>query len=250
MSRVTLGLVLALLLLISLVLSAPARLVGLVLPGEQIVMQGFNGTLWRGFASRCLLRTESGMLHLGAVSWELGPLSLLTLSPRLTLDARWGRQRISGAVVLRGDRDVDLHQFEATVAADLVRQFAPIALGGSISASFTRLVVRDGMPLAGEGRLVWQDGAWSSPTGQLTLGSYAVEWLDVGDGQLRGDVITLAGPVEATGEVALEGGAYRVDVLIEGERELDPRIGQALALIAAPENGGFRLQLDGELRQP
>ena len=103
MSRVTLGLVLALLLLISLVLSAPARLVGLVLPGEQIVMQGFNGTLWRGFASRCLLRTESGMLHLGAVSWELGPLSLLTLSPRLTLDARWGRQRISGCLLYTSD---------------------------------------------------------------------------------------------------------------------------------------------------
>ncbi len=250
MSRITLGLVLVLLLLISLLLSAPARLVGLVIPAEQIAMQGFSGTLWRGSASRCLLRTESGLLHLGEVSWDLAPLSLLTFSPRLTLDARWGRQRISGRVVLRGDRDVDLHDFEATVAADLVRQFAPLALGGSISASFTRLVVRDGMPVAGEGRLVWQDGVWSSPTGQLTLGSYAVEVLDAGDGQLRGDVITLAGPVEATGEVALDGQAYRVDVRVGGERALDPRIGQALALIAAPENGGFRLQLDGELRQP
>jgi hypothetical protein len=152
--------------------------------------------------------------------------------------------------VLRGDRDVDLHDFEATVAADLLRQLAPVALGGNISAGFTRLVVRDGMPVGGEGRLVWQDGTWSSPTGQLTLGSYAVEFVDAGGGQLRGDVITLAGPVEAAGEVELDGQTYRVDVLVGGKRALDPRIGQALALIASPENGGFRLQLDGEFRQP
>jgi hypothetical protein len=250
MSRITLGLVLALLLLVSLVLFAPARLVGLVLPAEQIAMQGFSGTLWHGSASRCLVRTGSGLLHLGAVSWSLKPFSLLTFSPRLTLDARWGRQRVSGAVVLRGDRDVDLHDFEATVAADLLRQVAPVALGGNISAGFTRLVVRDGMPVGGEGRLVWQDGTWSSPTGQLTLGSYAVEFVDAGSGQLRGDVITLAGPVEAAGEVELDGQAYRVDVLVGGKRALDPRIGQALALIASPENGGFRLQLDGDFRQP
>lgn len=247
MSRVALGLVLALLLVTSLVLSAPARLMALLLPSGQVFMQGFSGTVWRGSAGRCLVRTEAGLLHLGAVTWRLSPLSLLTLSPRLELDSRWGRQRVGGEVVLRGDRDFDLHGFEATVSADLVRQFAPVTLGGSLNASFGRLLLRGGLPVAGAGRLVWQDGSWLSPTGQLSLGSYAVEVAEAGEGVLRGEVLTLSGPVAASGEIELSGPAYSVDITVGGGRALDPRIEQALALVATPGENGFRLQLEGEL---
>ena len=52
MSRVTLGLCLALLLLFALLVSAPARLLGTLVASEQLVMSGFSGTLWQGSASR------------------------------------------------------------------------------------------------------------------------------------------------------------------------------------------------------
>ena len=248
MSRLALGLGLALLLLVSLSMSAPARLLALLLPDQQVHMAGFTGTIWRGTASRCLVRAGGGYLHLGAIQWRLSPLSLVTLSPRLTVSSEWGRQRVAGDVVLRGEGDFDLHDFEATLEADLVRQFAPVSLAGTLNALFAELVVRDGLPLTGRGRLVWQDGAWDSPQGFLALGSYALEVAPLSGGGLGGEVLPLAGPVAAQGSVELQGKAYVVDILVGGSGALDPQIERALSLIAAPEAGSYRVALEGEFQ--
>jgi hypothetical protein len=248
MSRLTLGLGLALLFALSLLASAPARLLSLVLPDERVVMQGFEGTLWHGSASRCLVRAGPGYLHLGRVEWRLRPLSLLTLAPRLSLQSQWGRQHVAGDIVLHGEGDFDLFQFEATVAADLVRQFAPVALGGTLNGSFERIAVRDGLPMAARGRLVWQNGAWEGPQGMLPLGTYALDITTEEPRLLSGEVLTLSGEVRAEGLAELAGRAYLVDILLTGENALDAQIERALSLIAASEGDRYRLRLEGEFQ--
>ncbi len=245
MSRVTWGGALALLLCISLVASAPARLLRLVLPGEQVLMQGFGGTVWRGSASRCLVRAGSGYLHLGTLRWSLDPLSLLLLAPRLTLSSAWGSQVIAGEVVLRGLHDIELYDFEALVAADLLRQFAPVSLSGALSVQLDELRLRDGLPYSGGGRLVWQEGGWQSPRGLIPLGTYAVDVEQAPDA-LLGQVVTVTGPVEATGTVQLQGREYQGDILVSGSAPLDDQLEQALSLIAAPGPQGYRVVLNGE----
>jgi len=249
MSRISLGLVLALIFLASLLVFAPARLISLALPADQVHMQAYTGTLWRGSASRALVKVGPGYLHLGAVQWQLAPLSLLTLSPRLTLHSQWGQQRIAGDVVLRGDQDLDLHEFEVTVDADLLRQFAPVTLSGTLNASFEELVIRDQLPVAGKGRLVWQNGAWDSPQGFLPLGSYALDINYMINGGLTGTVLTLSGPVEAEGGVELLGREYSVDILVGGDSGLERPIQQALSLIATPEGSRYRVALEGEFQE-
>jgi general secretion pathway protein N len=246
MSRIAWGLVLALLLCVSLVVSAPARLLNLVLPSEQVLMQGFGGTLWRGNASRALVRVGPGYLHLGAVHWSLDPLSLLLLAPRLTLSSVWGNQVISGDLVLRGAQNVDLYEFEAVVAADLLRQFAPVALTGTLSAQLDKLQLRDGLPYSGVGRLVWQNGGWQSPGGILPLGTYALDFHQAPQELLQARVITVAGQVEASGTVELQSRDYRVDILVSSQVAMDAQLEQALSLIAAPEPEGYRVVLNGE----
>jgi len=246
MSRFTLGLILALLLGVSLVASAPARLLNLVLPAEQVLMQGFGGTLWRGSASRALVRAGPGYLHLGAVHWSLDPLSLLSLAPRLTLGSTWGNQVISGDLVLRGAQDIDLYEFEAVVAANLLRQFAPVALTGSLSAQLDSLQLRNGLPHSGDGRLVWQNGGWQSPRALLPLGTYALDFHQAPGEMLQGKIVTVAGPVEANGTVELQSRDYRVDILVSSEVAMDAQLEQALSLIAPPESGGYRVVFDGE----
>jgi general secretion pathway protein N len=246
MSRFAIGVALVLLLLASLLVSAPARLLNRVLPGDQVLMQGFDGTVWRGSASRCLVRIGPGYLHLGTVQWSLEPLSLLWLAPRLTLSSVWGNQLISGELVLRGQQDIDLYDFEAVVAADLLRQFAPVALTGSLSMQLSSLQLRDGFPREGEGRLVWQNGGWQSPRGLLPLGSYAVEFQQAPGTALLAEVLTLSGPLEASGAAQLQGQAYQVDVLLSSQAMLDAQLEQALSLIATPESGAYRVKLKGE----
>jgi hypothetical protein len=246
MSR-TLGiLALALLLLVCLVASAPARLLGLVLPAGQVVLQGFSGTLWRGSASRCQLRVGPGYLQMGAVQWQLQPASLLLFSPRVRINSRWGSQTLAAEVVWQGQQDIDLYQLDANFPADLVRQFVPVALAGTLSLQVEQLLLRAGLPVEAAGRLVWQNGVWLAPAGPMQLGSYALDFSQDRDGPLSGDVLTLSGPVEASGAVQLAGRKYDVDIGVAGQNGLDPRLQQALSLIARPEGQAYRIKLDGE----
>ena len=246
-SRITWVVVLVLVLLCSLLASAPARMLSLVLPGEQVLMSGLAGTLWQGSASRCLLRLPQGYLHLGAVKWSLQPLSLLTLAPRLTLSSEWGSQSISGELALRGSRDIDIVELDGRIDADLLRQFAPVALAGSFFLQLARLQMRDGLPYGGEGRVVWQDGSWQSPRGPVQLGTYALDFNQPPGEALLGEVLTLAGPLEAEGRLQLEGRKYSLDILVSSPERLDEQLQQALSLMAAPEAGGFRIALAGDL---
>lgn len=247
LSRFAWGVALVLILLCSLLASAPARMLALVLPGEQVLMSGLAGTLWQGSASRCMLRLPPGYLHLGAVEWSLHPLSLLSLAPRLTFSSEWGSQSISGEVALRGARDFDIVDLDGNVDADLLRQFAPVSLTGSFSLQLPKLQLRDGLPLSGEGRVVWQDGAWQSPRGPVQLGTYALDFEQPPGEALLGEVLTLAGPLQAEGKLQLEGRRYRVDIMVSSVEKLDAQLEQALSLMAAPQAGGFRIELAGDL---
>lgn len=246
MSRFVLGVVLALLLFVCLLAAAPARLLHRVLPAEQVLMRGFAGTLWHGSASRCLVRAGAGYLHLGAVQWSLDPLSLLLLAPRLTFSSAWGDQTIAGELVLRGQQDLELVDFEAQVAADLLRQFAPVALVGTLSLQLAQLELRDGLPYSADGRLMWQDGGWQSPRGLVPLGTYAVDFQQAPGAVLSGQVLTVSGPLEATGTVQLQDRSYQVDIVLSSQASLDEQLEQALSLIAAPQAQGYRITLDGE----
>lgn len=250
MSRFALAAGLLLLLCLSLVVSAPARLLGSLLPADQVVLQGLEGTVWRGSASRVLARAPTGYLHLGTVHWSLHPLSLLLLAPSVDFESSWGTQSLAGGLVWRGSGDLDLRRFEASVSADLLRQFAPVSLAGTLQLQLQELLLRDGLPARGAGRLVWQNGAWPTAQGVLPLGTYALDFRKEPGEALTGEVVTLSGPVEASGVVEMQDRTYLVDVLLSGRGLQDPQLQQALALIARPVGQGYRIKLDGELRAP
>lgn len=249
-TRILGAIALALALLIVLLASAPARLLGLLLPSEQVLLQGFSGTIWRGSASRCLVRVGPGYLHLGKVDWALRPLSLLLLSPRLDFESRWGNQTLESDIALYGRSDILLRETSASLPADLLRQFVPVSLAGTLSIQLESLRLRDAWPVEGAGRLVWQRGAWLAPTGPVALGSYALAFSQAAGADLVGEILTLAGPVNAEGGVRLHERSYSVELSIQAEGALDERLQQALSLMARPVGDGYRLQLDGELRNP
>ena len=237
---------LALLLLVCLLATAPARLLGLLLPSEMVIMQGFSGTLWRGKASRCMVQTPAGLLHLGVVKWRLSPWSVILFSPHLSLDSHWGSQTLITDLVLHGGQDVDLTALESTIPADLLRQFVPVELAGVLQLQAEILALRGGVPVEGKGRLVWLNGGWDSPSGPVPLGSYALDFAQAPDAALVGQVLTLAGEVTAQGSVELENRSYGIDITVQSEGGLDMRLQQALSLVARPVEKGFRINLNGD----
>jgi len=244
------GLAVAVVLLMSLLFHAPARLVSYLVSPDALVLQAFRGSVWDGRANRALLRTDAGYLHLGSIQWELRPWSLLTLSPRLEFTSDWAGQRVSSTVVLRSEHSFDFRDLQLNAPADLVRHVLPLALGGLIEAQFEELKVRDGLPVAARGRLVWRDSSWRAPQGPLRLGTYGLD-IETDDTEtLRGEIVTLSGAVQATGQVSLAGAAYTADVRLSAENEMPSALQQALSLVARPEDGGYRLVLEGSLVNP
>ena len=243
MSRTLAGLGLTVLLLLALLVSAPARLIIHLLPADAVIMQGVQGTLWRGQATRVLVASGSGYLHLGEIEWRLRPLSLLLFSPQLDLDSRWGLQRFTGSVFLGAGDVIELENVDALLDAGLLREYAPLELVGSVSVQLQQLTIEAGMTRAGAGRLVWQDGGWVSPQGQRPLGSYALDFTQQRGEPLNAQVITLEGDVRAEGSIQLLERNYDIDIRLSGPGLTDPQLRQALQLVAAPQADGFRVKL-------
>ena len=247
MSRTVVGAALAILFLACLLALAPARLVNFFLPGDTVIMQGYSGTVWRGSANRVLLATGSGYIHLGRVHWSLSPLSLLTLSPKLRVESSWGRQRISTGVRITGSEALELTKLDVLVSVALLRQFLPLAVSGDLSVQAEHLQLEKGLPSSASGRLVWQNAAWESAQGALSLGSYAIDIQQLPGEALKGDIVTLAGAVRANGHAELLGKDYALDILISSDNGLDAQLEQALSLIAQPVSNGRRIKFDGQL---
>ncbi len=250
--RLRLGLVLAGILLLTLIITAPARLLGLVLPSDKLVLQGLHGSVWSGSAARCLVAAGHGYVHLGKVSWELSPLSLLIFSPRLTFESHWGNQDISAQLSLRDTANFDLRDLDATISSRLLRQFTPLMVGGDFSIQFANLTVRDGLAAAVEGRVLWRNAALLSPQGPRPLGSYAIDLRQEEGQALSGEVVTVAGPVNVVGDIALAGERYEVDLMLDSEAELDTQLDEALTLFAQPlgdaNTATYRIQMNGVLK--
>jgi len=236
----------ALFLAVLLVVTAPARLLYRVVPAQQVLLQGLSGTVWQGAASSVQLRLPQGYFQLGATHWSLHPLSLLTLSPRLTLGSDWGDQALSGDVQLRGQRDLAVRDLELRFPADTLRHFVPVVVEGLFNLQLSAMELRDGLPYSAQGRLVWQGASWQSPQGLVLLGSYALDFEQPDDGALRGEVVTLAGPLEAAGSVELAGRHYAVDILMGSDEMLESQLAQMLSLIASPEGADYRVTVSGD----
>ncbi len=247
MSRPLLAISLAVLLLATLVITAPARLVGIILPGEQVVLQGLAGTVWQGSAARCLVQVPGGYLHLGTARWSLSPLSLVTLAPRLAIESQWGAQSIAGVVTLHSADNLDLAEVEASLPAELARQFLPVELAGTLSVQAKSLRIEGGLPVSAEGRMVWQGAGWRAGQALRPLGSYALDFLQPPGEPLVGQVITLSGEVEAEGCVELAGRSYLVDVILAAPGLADRQLQQALHLVATPRDDDYHLVLRGEM---
>ena len=246
-SRLALAACLAVVFTAALILSAPARLLSWFVPGNAMLLQGLSGTVWQGSASRSVVRLPVGQFHLGRIDWSLDPVSLLLFRPRLTLDSQWGAQTLSGTVTVRGTRSADVSDFDANFSASLAKHFAPLAVEGSVSVQLRDVAIRDGFPAGGEGRAVWQNAAWASPQGPVSLGSYALDFRQAENAPVLGEVVTLAGPMRAEGEASLDQRRYDINVVITSDDVIAGPIQHALSLMAAPEGNGYRLSLEGDL---
>jgi hypothetical protein len=228
-----------------LIVTAPARLLGYVLPAELLSMQGVEGSVWQGTAGSAALAVTGGHLQLGQLRWKLSPWSLLWLSPRVQLDTSWGQQMLRADISVSVAGTITLRDASITIPADLVRQWLPVELRGRLNLTTEEISMRDRQPLSGNGRLVWQNARWIGNSTSQDLGDYVLEFEVDEAGELLGTITTLGGPVQVEGKVGLGGGGYDIDIQLSSETGISAEMGSALQLVAEPRGSGYRIKLGG-----
>ncbi len=232
---------------LALLISAPARLLLPLLPEQRVLVDGLSGSLWRGAASAVKVRTDAGYFHLGKVTWQLSPASLLTLAPGIHLDSQWGQQRVQGYIRISGSDSIEVAGVEARFPASLAQQFAPVAIAGSIQLQIEMLAIDGGLPVRAIGRVVWEEAVFASRAGPQPLGTYVLLLNSPEQGRIEGEVQTLAGPLQAEGQASLRGRAYDIDVKLRNEGPLYPAIEESLMLFAVPRGDTWQVTLAAEI---
>lgn len=241
------GAALMVLFVVFMLISAPARLLGSLLPAKQLLAQGFRGSLWKGSADSVAIAVEGGYLQLGTVHWDLSPWSLLLLSPRMDVQSSWGSQRLEGHVTVYPGGDLFLRDLELSLDAALVKQWLPIHVDGQLSAIIQEMSIEDNQLAAGSGRLVWQRARWFGSGGAQPLGDYVAEFDIPAVGELSATLSTLSGPIDLQGQASVFGRAMTLDAKLTSERDFHPELAQTLQLVANPIDKGFHLKMTLDL---
>ncbi|MEZ5893095.1 MAG: type II secretion system protein N [Parvularculaceae bacterium] len=116
------------------VIAAPASLASLFIDfsGSRIAVSSIDGTIWNGVARGLSVNAAP----LGDVSYRLSPLSLLTLSPKVSFDARGGAVIGQGVASVRPGGGFTLSRVKADIALDAV---APKGLFGEPARGVARI---------------------------------------------------------------------------------------------------------------
>ena len=235
----------AALFLLLLVARLPASIATALAP-PTVIANNPSGTLWRGSAAHVQVNVNGRWFALGSVDWQLHPMGLL-FGDALTLKSSWGRQQLdlSAGVAINGDVTVS----DVSVRADIswIKNLLPLFVAGDLTADIESLrVTAAGVPQTIIGRVVWENAAWQAMGGDVSLGTYAID-IETTDQGISGEVVTLKGALELTGEFTLKGDRYSVTADLSGAAARNEAFQQAIALMAVPTESGYRLDLSGTL---
>ena len=223
----------------------PARLLQFGLP-PTVQLDGVTGTVWHGRAARASINNRGQVFMLGGLDWQLRPWSLLVAQPTAEVRSRWGAQQIDTLVATNWRGDLLLSDLSAAVGIDWTRQMLPLYVEGLVRGTFARLEVRGGKLWVADGQLVWERAAWAARAGSLPLGAYAIE-LSGDNGNIRGEVVTISGGLQASGQVSLNASNYMVNLRLSGPAMQNDGLRQSMALFAVPEDDGYVVDLSGSL---
>ena len=127
-----------------------------------------------------------------------------------------------------------------------LRRVFPLYVAGVIDADIERMTVSSSTVNDVTGRLVWTDAAWRANGGDILLGTYAVDMSTSDDGVL-GEVITLKGALNVTGNIRIKGSEYELSLDLTGPAVRNEAFQQSIALMATPSGAGYRIALTGTL---
>lgn len=186
--------------------------------GNTLGLSGVRGTVWEGQARMASVEIDNQHYSLGALRWDLSPLSLLTLTPCADVNASLETQNIEGRVCAGLGGKVRVSDTSIDAPANLVQAGLPFPVEGQLSANIQSLAMADGQMQNLKGNLSWTGARVQAEGAWVTLGSYAAEArFDPEQNAIVADVFDLEGPIdiEAETRLPLAGGIF-----VKGQMEI------------------------------
>lgn len=194
--------------LLTLIGNVPAGVALGALAGDRLQLTGPAGTLWNGRAAA----VQAGGLRLGATSWDLSVLALLTGRLAADVTTRIGDGDLTGAVSvgLSGAMACTDCRYEGPLAG--LRGVLPAlrTLDGRATVEFTALELRDGWPTRAVGTAKLTRVPMTTPGAPPRAGAPTADFEATvnadpvpADGLVEVAVQDAGGPVEFTARLAV-----------------------------------------------
>lgn len=172
--------------------------------GNALSLSGISGTLWQGQAGMASVRIDGRDYALGALRWNLKPLSLLTLAPCAEITTDLERQQISGTACAGLSGALQLKNSNLSLPASLIQGLPePTRISGQLSAHIDTLKLKGQRIDALKGNLSWTKARLHNGQSWLNLGAFAADLSATDEGHIRADIFSLEGPVDLAGNVVM-----------------------------------------------
>ncbi|MEJ2443439.1 MAG: type II secretion system protein N [Exilibacterium sp.] len=202
-----------------------------------VQMSQVSGSLWSGRAAEVVLKVDRKPFLLGALKWDLNPLSLLILRPcaDVNLEAEGQNMR---ANLCAGFGGLQLSQGDLKFSAGVLTPWLPTQISGLITARIAEAGVDSHFNVNElAGNLSWSEASVYNGSEWMALGAYSADLSVDGNGGIIADVIDRGGPLQLRMQVlAKEGLALKGSVLLR--KDAPPAIQQSLPLVGDKQADG------------
>ena len=209
-----------------------------------IKLVGVRGTVFRGAAQEVII----DRFPLRAINYSNMPSCFLLLEACYQISYEQGTVQLAQGI-LNGDTEISDTSVEYP-AAELARYVpnVPVNPLGRLELAIDKLLMVQGKPTALNGRLIWRDLGIDNDGSKISIGDYQVDF--TGDRQqLEFKLSDLDASLAVAGKGELKAdGQYNVDIRIEAQTGIDPKIKNVLELFATKaEYNKYRIEQKGRL---
>ena len=209
-----------------------------------IQLVGVRGTAFRGTAQAIII----DQFPLRAISYRNLPSCFLLLEACYQISYGQGTVQLAYNV-LNGDTEINDTRVEYPVA-ELVKHVpnVPVNPVGRLELVIDKLSMVQGKPTALNGQLIWRDMGIDNDGSKISIGDYQVDF--TGDQQkldFKLSDLDASLAVTGKGEVRADG-QYNVDIRIEAQTGIDPKVKNVLDLFATKvDYNKYRVEQKGRL---
>lgn len=210
--------------------TAPAQLLPLALqrwlPSVQLL--AVEGTLWHGRAGNTMINFKGYHVPLGDTTWQLQPLSLFTLSPKIRMTTQASTHHMTGDVSWSATGHWRAKDFNMHFPLGLLDYWWPNLVTGKATIVLNQLdIVADRIERL-DGAIDLHDVVWTGGDYLMPLGDYRAIV------SLSDQTVTIA-LHDIDARLAIEGllvftpgSTYRFEATLQGSKDLAPEVMQTL----------------------